>query len=638
MNTYNTQFFKRTALATAIGLATFSLTGCMDSSDGDKPSATNLQMSGAVVDAFVANSRVWLDENGNKQRDNDEPWAYTDAQGYYSYRPARDGGDAINYCVNPRDTANYRYCLEIPDDAGTKNHQVCTDGGRDQLTGKLYRGLMCMPVTTQAIAEAMNADVSQQKTAFVNPLTTLIEKLEDATLLSLYQWAYDTNVSASNDTIKHTFLRTNTFELTNDSNTVVNENVFKFAFQAHKLAETMAAPLASEYNLFKPDSDQRMETSTLVPKAFEVIADYLDGEFSFKWETKTNDPLTANDIGTNLAQEFLNAVNPAEYSDINTTAFTSALSELKNNGNETFKANIDALNQVLNDTLAVSTVPAEEPAAKTRRLIAQAFAGEVVTETVIQSTERETTTSSRTNLSQPATDGGQTRLQSLKDTASTIKTEARKEPEAGKQSTTQSVDFKQLTTQVTTATSTATSVNQGAINALSNNPSIPFSNAGTAVQYIAVADADTDKRVYLFFGNANATNPRGTMHYCGIDGAKDVEFISGTYEVDKDKKFILYMNALGQSIAVKNLWSGDTEGSNQTACNNDNETRIFKSCVAVESRNIDTGRMETDYFGNTELSSNNVVKNFDRNDTINSSFCNLLKSNKNILPISVAAD
>ena len=86
------------------------LTACGGDSDGKDKGNNNIQMSGAVVDDFVAYSRVYVDLDNNGKFDSAyEPYAYTDASGFFT--KSKDG--LTNYCdLSPKEY-NYRYCLGL---------------------------------------------------------------------------------------------------------------------------------------------------------------------------------------------------------------------------------------------------------------------------------------------------------------------------------------------------------------------------------------------------------------------------------------------------------------------------------------------------------------------------------------------
>ena len=75
-------------------LACGVLSGCLDNADDpDRGDQRAVQLSGVVVDGYVAGARVFVDLDENGERDAFEPRATTDAFGYFSYRPELHIGD-----------------------------------------------------------------------------------------------------------------------------------------------------------------------------------------------------------------------------------------------------------------------------------------------------------------------------------------------------------------------------------------------------------------------------------------------------------------------------------------------------------------------------------------------------------------
>lgn len=126
-------------LATLPAAMAVSLYGCGGgNSDGDNPNTANLQMSGSVVDDYIAFSRVYLDLNNNGEFDfSTEPYAFTDQDGYFSI--AKDGTD---YCANDR-VFEYKYCLEIPP-SFAQDSVIRAVGGRNLQTTEEYNGSMSL--------------------------------------------------------------------------------------------------------------------------------------------------------------------------------------------------------------------------------------------------------------------------------------------------------------------------------------------------------------------------------------------------------------------------------------------------------------------------------------------------------------
>jgi|GEM_PF-3443785 len=127
-------------------LAAPLITGCVDNaSDPDSGSSTNrVQVSGVAVDGYVAGARVYADLNNDGRRNGFEPQARTDPYGYFSYRPAFGGMDAIDYCAQ----GPQRHCLRVPDTAGQVRIRV--EGGYDLSTGLPFAGSLSGLVSVTA--------------------------------------------------------------------------------------------------------------------------------------------------------------------------------------------------------------------------------------------------------------------------------------------------------------------------------------------------------------------------------------------------------------------------------------------------------------------------------------------------------
>lgn len=233
MKNLNTLTPKKTLLASSLAAVFLGLSACGGGGGGsDSPSKTNVQMSGAVVDDFVAFARVYVDENNNGKYDSGEPYAMTDKDGYFSI--AKDG---TNYCANPR-ISNYNYCL-------TANSELANGGiirvesGRDLLTSQTYEASMSM---------LLNSTTSGLRITSISTLNQEIANLTTADIAALgmtkgeFQQKFNTFLA--------TFL---------NGSAAVNANTidpfapgvsskaraFKISIQFHKLAEAIAQAFVS---------------------------------------------------------------------------------------------------------------------------------------------------------------------------------------------------------------------------------------------------------------------------------------------------------------------------------------------------------------------------------------------------------
>ena len=251
--------FKKNLLISSMLFATFGLTACGGGGgSSDSGSTTNVQMSGAVVDDFVAYSFIYVDVNNNQKFDQAfEPYAYTDKDGYFSV--AKDG---TNYCaLNPKTDYNYKYCLQ--GDASLKSGGVIrVEAGRDTLTTQVYEAAMSLVMNGDAESLRVTALTSGveaiNNTNLIAAAKTSLN-LDDAQIATLQQ-QYGSYLSAylkpsttsstrstrgTNDTLTINLNKVDPLELDAANNEVSEtDRAFKMAIQMHKLAEAIAAKMA----------------------------------------------------------------------------------------------------------------------------------------------------------------------------------------------------------------------------------------------------------------------------------------------------------------------------------------------------------------------------------------------------------
>ncbi|MDA9579586.1 putative Ig domain-containing protein [Luminiphilus sp.] len=117
-------------------------------------------LCGFVIDGPVAETRVYLDSNGNGIFDDGEDFTFTDSDGYYTYNPDRD----INYCIE----GPPRHCLTSS--SNIYSVVVRIEGGYDQLTGDPFLGQM-----SRRTEPARSTEQGMWPTPVViTPLTTLV--------------------------------------------------------------------------------------------------------------------------------------------------------------------------------------------------------------------------------------------------------------------------------------------------------------------------------------------------------------------------------------------------------------------------------------------------------------------------------
>ena len=271
--------FKQSLIASAMGIAIFGLSACGGDSGGGDKGDNNIQLSGAVVDDFVAYARVYVDvDNNGEFNPAYEPYAYTDAEGYFS--KSKKG---INYCdLSPKDF-NYRYCFEA-DQAVKQGGIVRVQNGVDLLTTQVYEvsmsllmngttdGLTLTPLTSGD--EAINNDNLIQ--AAVNRLNLTAQQIADVqSQYADYLKGYlnpSQNAPFTKQATKASLFgfNLNTYNpLEFDKGDVGEEDRgFKLAIQLHKIAEAIAKEILP---LNTPDGLKELERKDLMPTIYFAL-------------------------------------------------------------------------------------------------------------------------------------------------------------------------------------------------------------------------------------------------------------------------------------------------------------------------------------------------------------------------------
>ncbi|NMH60911.1 hypothetical protein [Alteromonas ponticola] len=134
---FNDKQFSIVALAVVAGL-----TGCGGSDSQDSsPAQEPFQLAGRGVDGYIANAIVWIDVKANNRVDSFEPFAFTDAQGFYSYNP----NTGVDYCAQQSQSLQ-KFCLESGADLETA--RIKLTGGVDLNTGEKYDGTLTLDIST----------------------------------------------------------------------------------------------------------------------------------------------------------------------------------------------------------------------------------------------------------------------------------------------------------------------------------------------------------------------------------------------------------------------------------------------------------------------------------------------------------
>lgn len=313
MNKYPNKLFKKTLTATSVSGLLVALASCGGGGGSDSGSVSTVQMSGAVVDDYVAYATVYVDVNKDGKYNSEfEPSAITDKDGYFSV--AKDG---TNYCNNPAS----RNCLQ--GDAALKNGGVIrVETGRDLLTTQVYNAAMSL---------LLDNDTSGLKVTSISTLNQELENLSDADIPNgLTKAEFKTKFNE----FLGTFLGTQT-RATGDvpnpnaidpfaANVGKPARAFKMAIHFHKLAEVIAQSFMN--------ANSGTQLKDFLPVTYRALL--LNADFS-----GNADPLSA--ISTKLASVFRFV---AEKTSTTQTSTTNPLKE----------SEITELNKTLNCVLAVS--------------------------------------------------------------------------------------------------------------------------------------------------------------------------------------------------------------------------------------------------------------------------------------------
>jgi hypothetical protein len=233
---------KKYLFACSITIIIFGLVGC---GGGDDNGNTNVQISGAVVDSYVAYARIYVDVNNNGKFNSEyEPYAYTDKDGYFSV--SKDGN--TNYCaLNPKQY-NYRYCFKITQ-VQENGAIIRVQGGRDLLTTQTYDASMSLLTNGELNNLVINPLTSAHEVINNNKLIKLAKSssvlsLTDSEIVDI-QNGYQSYLNNYLLTGTTTSFNLNTYDPLDFSKNSVTEKDrgFKLAIQLHKIAEAMAKEL-----------------------------------------------------------------------------------------------------------------------------------------------------------------------------------------------------------------------------------------------------------------------------------------------------------------------------------------------------------------------------------------------------------
>lgn len=552
-----TKLFKKTFITSAVGTIIFGLSACGGDSGGGDKGDNNIQLSGAVVDDFVAFARVYVDVDNNGQLDTAyEPYAYTDADGYFT--TSKDG--ETNYCSLSPKAFDYRYCLEA-DQSVKQGGIIRVQDGVDLLTTQVYEVAMSLLMngTTDDLKvtpltsgnEAINNDKLIQ--AAVDKL-----HLTDADIVAVQSQYADYLKGYLNPPQSSTFSRNatkasafgfnlNTYNPLDFGKNHVTEQDrgFKLAIQLHKIAEAIAKELLPSST---PNGLKKLERKDLMPTIYFALIYEL-----IKKNTGNN---TGNDLFKNQAvvttvfnnaKSLLAEVLGNQYSFGTATGDIPTLATLLNcvlssNGDaiidKTKGNDIDYGGELCASIRDYTNKPSR---------LAKLFSAELATDVITEST--------------PSANF----LHALNQAKNVSQTDLPGQPKYDANGN----DF-------TTASET-------------------IRGGGSAVAKTLDFNTDVFNDNYLDFSTEDDKvladfNPDGSVKICNSTNNPNIDtLISGTWRQDTVKKHIIYVNYLNLPIVLKNL------DQNQLTCTNDFGTgSIPGTCLTYTYPDVtDNGKRKT---------------------------------------------
>lgn len=552
-----TKLFKKTLIASAVGTIILGLSACGGDSGGGDKGDNNIQLSGAVVDDFVAFARVYVDVDNNGQFDAAyEPYAYTDADGYFT--TSKDG--ETNYCTLSPKEFDYRYCLEA-DQAVKQGGIIRVQDGVDLLTTQVYEVAMSLLMngTTDDLKvtpltsgnEAINNDKLIQAAVDKLNLTdadfTTIQS-QYADYLKGYLNPQQSSSFSRNATKASAFgFNLNTYNpLDFDEEHVTEQDRgFKLAIQLHKIAEAIAKELLPSST---PNGLKKLERKDLMPTIyFALIYELIKNN---NGNNTGNDLFKNQEVVTtvfNTANSLLVAVFGNQYSFGTATGNIPTLATflncvLSSNGDAIIDK--DQGNDVDYDVDydGESCVSIRDYNDKSSRL-AKLFSAELATDVITESTD--------SNYF----------LRALNE----AKNVSQKE-----------LDYNANGNDFTTA-------------------SEAIRDGGSAVAKTLKFNTEVFNNNYLDFSTGVDKvladfNPDGSVKICSSTTNPNIDtLISGTWRQDPVKKHIIYVNYLNLPIVLKNL------EQNQPTCTDDfKKGGIPGTCLTYTYPDVtDNGKRKT---------------------------------------------
>lgn len=283
--------FSKKILAVSVSAVTLAMVGCGAGSQDSGASGNSVQLSGLVVDPYVAQAKVYVDLNNNGVHEygNFEPFAYTDEDGYFS--ADKDGN---SYCDKDLSTYDKRHCLDTRQ--VSDNAVIRIEGGFDVATGEKFKGSLSLPVT-------LDGSGGKSNTGVANPLTALFASVSETdrdAILEFIDSSFNgsTATDAERDALVETL--TNDFMDSSDPDQFSAER-FKKAISVHKSVAILSRALEKRYDWIKPNSKVGSDKTLMPASAGKFVYEGLVAELvagtdmttAAGWESVLNSADTA---------------------------------------------------------------------------------------------------------------------------------------------------------------------------------------------------------------------------------------------------------------------------------------------------------------------------------------------------------
>ena len=259
--------FSKKLLATSVSAVTLALAGCGASDQDSGSSGNNVQLSGLVVDPYVAQAKVYVDLNNNGVHEygSFEAFAFTDEDGYFS--ADKDGN---SYCDKSAATYNKRHCLDTRQISGDAVLRI--EGGFDVATGEKFKGSMALDIDLNNASAVTNTGVANPLTALFAATKELTSAQQDAILTFL-------GYTGTTDAEKEEYIEslTNDFMDSSDSDKY-NAQRFASAMAIHKSVAILSRAIEKKYDSIlgeKVGTDDTLMPSSAGKFVYEALASQL---------------------------------------------------------------------------------------------------------------------------------------------------------------------------------------------------------------------------------------------------------------------------------------------------------------------------------------------------------------------------